>query len=513
MTETLINWLLRGAILVLGAGAVLALVRYVGTLWGERRERWAVRLAFGMILLAGVYAFGHAHLLMEHEELEEGRMMYSRFGDPRLTEINRAEVRGWLLDCTGRDANALASYASRDGEVRRIYSLGEAGVNLLGGGQDTVPRDYTIERLFAAELREPRDWREEGQLHPVGTDVRLTLCNVPTRAAWNLLRSTGLPGTVIVTDVRNGAVLAYAATGGPQDPPLGIKQYAPPGSVFKLALSALWWERGMGDPVIPCPSSIQVTAHASVRNFEGESLGPVRGPAGMLIPSCNTAAIAMALQLRDRIGTQPFIEAYRRFGFEVYEKRAPNDTLRDFWNTGSDRWKQRMSPPQSRVRMSEKTGRLEWAQIAIGQGPVDVTPIGVARFIQAIGNDGVMLQPTVEWDRTRDVPEGRRIMSPAVARKLQGAMLAVVDQGTAKTAQPLLEGTGWDMGGKTGTAQVPGKHDDGWFAGLMYGPDGKPHYTITVYLRGGGPGGHQPAAVAAGMTRVMSRLNIATGRE
>ncbi|MBV9775097.1 MAG: hypothetical protein JO040_14185, partial [Gemmatimonadetes bacterium] len=148
-----------------------------------------------------------------------------------------------------------------------------------------------------------------------------------------------------------------------------------------------------------------------------------------------------------------------------------------------------------------------------GQGPVDVTPIGVARFIQAIGNDGVMVQPTVEWDRAGQAPEGKRIMSPQVARKLQGAMLAVVDSGTAKTAQPLMEGTGWDMAGKTGTAQVPGRHDDGWFAGLMYGPDGKPHYTITVYLRGGGPGGHAPAAVAGGMTRIMSRLNIATGRE
>lgn len=513
MLDTLLNWALRAIVVLFGVGAGIALLRLMGELWRERQERWAVRIAFGMILLAAVYAAGHARLILQAEELEEGRMRYSRFGDPRLAEQNRGELRGWILDCTGESGQSLARYALRDGEVQRVYPLGEAGANLVGGGRDTIPRDFTVERLFAEQLREPMSWEEAGELHPAGTDLRLTLCAVPTRAAWQLLGATRRPGAVVVQEVGTGAVVAYAATGGPEDPPLGMKQYAPPGSVFKLALAALWWESGLGDPPIPCPSEIQVTERARIRNFEMRARGVVAGPTGMLVPSCNTGAVWMAMQLRDRLGSEAFVDAYRRYGFEPYEKQAPQDTVRDFWNTGSDRWRRRMSPPLNRVRISERTGRAEWAQLAIGQGPVDATVIGVSRFLQAIGNGGVMLQPTLEWERLEEVPEGKRIMQAETAHKLQRAMLLVVDSGTAISASPRLQGLTWDMGGKTGTAQRRGAPDDGWFAGLIFSPDGRPRYTVVVYLRGGGPGGRIPAAVAAEMTRVMATLPPPNRRE
>lgn len=512
MLDTILNWILRGVFVLFGIGAALALLRALGEMWREKRERWAVRLAFGMVLFALVYAAGHLKLLYLQEEIEEGRMQWARFGDPRLAEQNRGDVRGWILDCTGEDASALARYAVRDGEVQRIHPLGDAGKNLVGGGRDTIPRDYVVERIFTDHLRDPRSWEEAGELHPAGTDLRLTLCAGPTRAAWQLLTSTGRRGAVVVQDVNTGALLAYAATGGPEDPPLGIKRYAPPGSVFKLALAALWWESGLGDPPIPCPAEIQVTERSRIRNFEMRARGIVQGPTGMLTPSCNTGAVWMALHMRERLGSEAFVDAYRKYGFEPYAKKAPQDTVRDFWNTGSDRWAKRMSPPLNRIRISEKTGRQEWAQLAIGQGPLDVTPIGISRFIQAIGNSGVMLPVTLEWEELDDVPEGTRIMQAQTAQKLQAAMLTVVDSGTARSAAPRLQGLAWDMGGKTGTAQIAGRQDDGWFSGLIFDPTGRPRYTVVVYLQGGGPGGRMPAAVAAEMTRVMSGVEFRGGK-
>ncbi|HEV2146916.1 MAG TPA: penicillin-binding transpeptidase domain-containing protein [Longimicrobiaceae bacterium] len=504
MLDTILNWVLRGVLLAFAVGAAVALAHLTRAIWRERRERWAVRIALGMILLAGVYTAGHARLLVQREELEEGRRMYARYGDPRRTEQRRGEVRGWILDCSGSEAQALARYAMRDGDVERVYPLGEATANLVGGGRDADERDYTVERLFAEALREPVSLAEAGQLHAAGTDLRLTLCAAPTRAAWELLRGTGNPGAVVVQDVNTGALVAYAATGGPDDPPLGIKSYAPPGSVFKLALAALWWESGLGDPPLPCPEAIQV-GRSLIRNYEMRGRGTVQGPTGMLMPSCNTTAVHMAQQMRERLGEEAFVEAYRRYGFEPYQERPPTDTTRAFWSTSSDAWARRMSPAPARIRIGEKTGRQEWAQLSIGQGPVDVTPIAVSRFVQAIGNGGVMLQPTIEAERAERPEEERRIMGAETARKLQRAMLAVVDSGTARSALPLLEGLRWDLGGKTGTAQIAGKADDGWFAGLVFGPDGRPRYTVVVYLRGGGPGGRKPAAVAAGMTRVLAR--------
>jgi cell division protein FtsI/penicillin-binding protein 2 len=97
-------------------------------------------------------------------------------------------------------------------------------------------------------------------------------------------------------------------------------------------------------------------------------------------------------------------------------------------------------------------------------------------------------------------------MKENTSRRLQEAMLMVVDSGTAASAQPRFAATGWDMGGKTGTADVAGaRSPDAWFAGLMYGPDHRARYTIVVYLQHGGQGGRVAAPIAGEMTKFMSQ--------
>jgi membrane peptidoglycan carboxypeptidase len=503
--EAILNWLLRATFLLIGIGAGVWIFRWLAGAWRTAEERWPVRVALGMLILAVLYGAGHVRLLAQRAKIEEGRQAYARFGDPRRTEERRAEVRGWMMDCTGSPERALALYRTQDGSVQRAYPLGEAGANFIGGGAGAEERDFTLERLFAAQLRSPRDLSEAGQLHPAGTDIRFTLCSDLTGEAWRLLRGTGRQGGVIVQDVSSGAVVAYAATGTHQDPPLGVRRYAPPGSVFKLALAALWWENGLPDATpIPCPSQIQVTPRATISNAGGFSLGTVNGPAGMLVPSCNTSAVWMAQRMREELGEQAFADAYRAFGFEPYTEQAPRDTTAAFWNTDSRAWARRMSPAPSRIRIGAETGPAEWAQLSIGQGPVDVTLIGISRFLQAIGNDGEMLAPTVEWERAERPGDRRRVMSSNTASRLQGAMLEVVRSGTARSVAPRVAGSGWALGGKTGTAQLPGAPDDGWFAGLMHDGEGRARYSVVVYLQGGGPGGGQPAAIAAELTRRMA---------
>jgi hypothetical protein len=506
---TLLDWALRALLVALGAGAAIALLRWVRAAARERRERWTIRLAFGALLLALVYAAGHVWLLVNAETLEEGRMAWRRWGDPREAERNRGEVRGWIMDCTGEPANALARYGVREGEVERVYPLGEGGANLIGGGEGAAERDYTVERIFASHLRRPRDFVEAGELHPVGTDLDLTLCSGPTRQAWQLLDATGMQGAVIVQDVQTGALVAYAATGDADQAPFGIRRYAPPGSVFKLALAAIWWENGLGDVQMPCPSEIQV-GRARIRNFESGSYGSIQVPREMLKYSCNTAAVQMALTARERLGADAFRDAYTRFGFVPYSSDAPAGREADFWNTGNPAWAERMTPPPVRIRLAENFSQHEWGLIAIGQGPVDVTPLGVSRFVQAIGNGGVMMPPTLERERLREPPEGRRIMQERTAMRLQEAMLAVVDSGTARSAAPRFAGTGWDLAGKTGSADVAGRpRADGWFAGIMYGPDRRPRYSVVVYLRSGAPGGRLPAGIAGEMVSYMAGQDTA----
>lgn len=496
------NVVLRAVYIALGAGATFWVVRWLRDAWRETEERWTVRIAAGMLVLAGVYTVAHARLLAQRATIEAGREAYAIFGDPRRTEMRRGEVRGWMLDCTGDDDNALAFYQERDGRIERVYSIGEAGANFIGGGNRAEERDFTIEALFGAELRRPANLLELGEIHPGGRDLDLTLCRNATRVAHERLQQSGRPGAVIVQDVRTGAVLVYAATGGPEDAPLGIKQYSPPGSVFKLALAAVWWEYDLPDDIsIPCPSSIRVTPRASISNSGGFDRGEVIGPEGMLVPSCNTSAVWMAWAARDQIGTEPFVEMYRDFGFLPYERTPPTDSIGEFWRTGSNAWTRRMTPSPSRIRISEATDSAEWAQLAIGQGPLDVTVAGVSRFIQAIGNDGVLLPPTVESRFAERPPRGERVMRPETAKKLQRAMLATVDHGTGTAARGPMGGTGWRIGGKTGTAQVAGQRDNGWFAGLIFDPRGEPRFSVVTFLEGGGPGGGQPTAISAAVAR------------
>jgi peptidoglycan glycosyltransferase len=514
VADTLLNYVLRGVYLLFGVGAVLAILRWLVASTRERREQWAQRISLGMVLLALLYAFGHARLLWNRDEIEAGRMQYARFGDPRLAELNRAEVRGWILDCSGRDDRALARYAVREGEVSRIYPLGEAGANLVGGGDSAEVRDYTVERLFAKRLRQPMRFAERGELHPAGTDLQLTLCAPATLEAHRLLEATGLPGTVIVQDIHNGALLAYAATGTASQAPFGIKRYALPGSVFKLALSAIWWDAGMGDVRMPCPSEIKVSERApAIHNFESHEYGSLEVPREMLVVSCNTQAIMMGMQMHERLGEEAVVDGLKRMGFAVYTEQRPRAPL-DFWNSDNAQWLQRMSPPANRVKVMKRFNAFEWAQMSIGQGPVDVTPIGVSRFVSAIGNGGVMLPVTLEAGRLRDVPEGRRIMKQGTSLKLQQAMLEVVQRGTGVRAIPILQGTGWNLGGKTGTADVRRGHvPDGWFAGLMFGPDGRARYSVVVYLQNGGQGGRSAAPLAAQMTRWMAQQAAVEARQ
>lgn len=506
VADTLLNLVLRGVYVLLGVGAVLAIVRWLVAATRERREQWAQRISLGMVLLSLVYAFGHARLLWSRDEIEAGRMKYARFGDPRLAELNRAEVRGWIRDCSGDDAHALARYAVRQGEVSRIYPLGEAGANLVGGGDSAEVRDYTVERLFAKELRRPLSFGELGELHPAGRDLQLTLCAPATLEAYRLLEATGLHGTVIVQDVRNGALLAYAASGTASQAPFGIKRYALPGSVFKLALSALWWDAGLPDERMPCPSEIKVSDRApAIHNFESHEYASLEVPREMLVVSCNTQAIMMSMRMRQQLGQDAFVDGLQRLGFAVYTDEPPR-TPNDFWNSANPAWIRRMSPPVSRVKVMKRFNPFEWAQMSIGQGPVDVTPIAVSRFISAIGNGGVMLPVTLEAARLDKVPEGRQVMKPETTRKLMQAMLEVVEKGTGVRALPILQGTGWRIGGKTGTADVRRGHvPDGWFAGLMFTPDNRPRYSVVVYLQNGGQGGRSAAPVAAMMTRWMAQ--------
>ncbi|HEX9939977.1 MAG TPA: penicillin-binding transpeptidase domain-containing protein, partial [Longimicrobium sp.] len=91
----------------------------------------------------------------------------------------------------------------------------------------------------------------------------------------------------------------------------------------------------------------------------------------------------------------------------------------------------------------------------------------------------------------------------ATAGRLQAAMRDVVRRGTARGADTVLAASPWRLGGKTGTVPGAEPEADGWFAGLAFDASGKARYAVVVRLPGGGPGGGEPARIAARIVRML----------
>ena len=146
-----------------------------------------------------------------------------------------------------------------------------------------------------------------------------------------------------------------------------------------------------------------------------------------------------------------------------------------------------------------------------------MTPLQGAMIAAAIANNGVQMRPylvdTLQApDLTTVVPDpaqgaahaGHRRRSP---RSCSEMMDSVVQNGTGRKAQI----AGFEVGGKTGTAQNgDAAGDHGWFIGFVM-KDGKPICAVAVFLENAGSGGSAEATRIAG--EVMKAVIAAKGTQ
>jgi penicillin-binding protein 2 len=164
--------------------------------------------------------------------------------------------------------------------------------------------------------------------------------------------------------------------------------------------------------------------------------------------------------------------------------------------------------------------KLSWRQeqwsssdtvlVAVGQGPVLVTPVQLATFIACIANNGARVRPTLIEDAPPPVKEDVEL-SPETIAFMQRTLIDVCMRGTgrrARTDDPTIL-----VAGKTGTAQVQrisiqdralGKtdtrlrpwheRDHALFVG--YAPANAPRYALALIVEHGGKGGEVAAPIA-----------------
>ncbi|MBM3671253.1 MAG: penicillin-binding protein 2 [Actinobacteria bacterium] len=167
------------------------------------------------------------------------------------------------------------------------------------------------------------------------------------------------------------------------------------------------------------------------------------------------------------------------------------------------------------------------AALAVGQGDLLVTPLQLAAGYAAFANGGTLYQPRLA--RLILTPGGQQVLreipsQPVTEINLDPTIRAQVMDGLKDaligigSAQPAFSGlslpTGWQVAGKTGTAEVFGKQDTSVFAGILNPdpPEGSvicahhelllkpgciPQYVVVSFIEEGGFG----ASVAAPIVR------------
>ncbi len=140
--------------------------------------------------------------------------------------------------------------------------------------------------------------------------------------------------------------------------------------------------------------------------------------------------------------------------------------------------------------LKNKKSNINYATASFGQG-IAVTPLQLITAVSAIANNGKLMQPYIvekfiHFDGTEDKVEPkiiRQVISFQTANRLSAMMVSVVKNGYGKRA----EISGYNIAGKTGTAQVPcedkrGYSDKTIHSFIGFGPVPDPRFVILIKL-------------------------------
>lgn len=374
--------------------------------------------------------------------------------------------------------------------IERAYAASEGTRRIVGrvdeNGRAVDGVELALDSLLQGQpgrvtvMRDGRGRKFESPGMPVtrpvqGNTVTLTLNHALQEIAERQLgeavaRMGAEGGDLVVLDPADGDILAMASRR--QDPrataATALTEPYEPGSTMKPFIAAALLEHGLAreTDVVPTYGG-RLTING--RTITDEHPAAQFTLADVLRFSSNVGIVQFAQRLTAR---QEF-EALRDFGFGTttgvpYPVESPG----------------RLSEPQRWSRQSANS-------LAMGY-EISVTPLQLAAAYVALANDGELLEPSLVKEIRS--PEGvvlyhherrvvRRVVSPAVARRVRGMLLGVVeDGGTAKLANL----GSFALAGKTGTARrtVNGRYAAGehipTFVGLF--PADHPQFVILVKI-------------------------------
>ena len=428
-------------------------------------------------------------------------------------QVNRSEQKRWNLRKDQADLLTRMRKNYRGGDM-----IGKTGVEKMC---EKLLRGVRGFRQF--ERRTGKTLAEVPAAH--GRDVHLTVDIELQRELTGLFRRTYRNGSLVVLSVPSGTaraqVLAMVSvpTFDPNRYRLDFRRLArdvlnfplrnravarlyPPASTIKPATALAGLGSGAIVPkttfvcrgFLHTPDAFRCWIWKSRHAGHGE-LDLVGG----ITHSCNVYFYETA----DKMGAAVLAEWYNMFGLS----RTPGTGL-------PEERRGRLPSADWLRRHGAGPGRM----MAIGQGPVAVTPLHIANVMATIARRGTFTSPQVTLEGgprriLRNIP-----VTKAQIEAVHKGMYKVVNdpEGTAYKYfhGPLAAGDiGVEICGKTGTAEVPPQKvgdvvvrrgDMGWFAG--FAPYKKPQIALAVvveYVEGGG--GQNAAPLARQAVRICKR--------
>ena len=335
-----------------------------------------------------------------------------------------------------------------------------------------------------------------------GNNVITTLDLRLQQLAEKALESKAKRGAIVIVDPTDGDILAMASwpTYDPNlfvpsisaekfkqlqdDPDIPLLARAfrsayPPGSTFKVAVGIAALETAAVRPndLYQCVPGIQI-GNLTFHNWKKGDQGALNFVQA-LTQSCDT----WFYQVGIKTGAEPIIEWALKLGFGAKcgiplrgeaEGRIPNDEY-------------------MKATHGRKLLNGDIANLSIGQGDTQVTPLQMAQAMAIVGNGGRFYQTRLvrqvqsvdhEIVTAYQLREKRSLdVSAATMEEVRTGMIEVVNgpNGTGHEAQ--LDGV--EVAGKTGTAQWGPKNKErtaAWFAGFL--PAEEPKYAFAAVYEG-----------------------------
>jgi len=466
---------------------------------------------------------GRAHAVPSFEPIPVARNL-------TLAQVARLSAAGWEHPELEIEVSPLRFYRHGRQTAHLLGYIGEVGETALAAADgrlrpgDRVGKDG-VERTYDPALRGVDGERvvvvdsrgrtlEEHRRVPAqpGRRLELTLDLPLQQTAERLLRDR--VGAVVALDPADGAVRALVSSpaydpnafarglepeqwqellADPGDPlqNRALANAYSPGSVFKIVMATA----GLAEGVIDADRRVYCSGATTIygRSFAcGRRGGHGRVDLRQAIErSCNV----YFYHLGQTLGIERIARWARAFGLGE--------------PTGIDLAGERPGlvpdPAWSRAARGHPWYPGETISVAIGQGPVLVTPIQLARLTAAVANGGRLVTPHLVDDPGRAAPARELPLAPGLLAPVHAGLTDVVNGGQG-TAQWSAKSDLVRIAGKTGTVQVVGRagadgrerseelENHAWF--VSFAPAEAPELVVVVFVEHGGGGSRSAAPIA-----------------